>query len=253
MRSPKLLALMLFMLAVLTPVAWASDRTPKPPRHVISTPKPPTHAPKNDEQEPENGRKTEERHEIRPPIHPPVPMPSPPFSPPVTPPQKPAPHPHGQEHGEEYDEEFTYYGQVQAVMPKVVVGSRTLIGSQELLQYLAPGMQVEVEGQVINGHLHVKEIHVLEPKGWAYFEGPNPGIGWSRVWYLNGKVWKTQTIDPGPRVRLLACYQGSWIGLPPSLTPALTPPEEGLWLLEGLIWKNTIRWTKRQKVGECEG
>jgi len=152
----------------------------------------------------------------------------------------------------EYDDDFAYYGRVQATAPEIVVGNRTLVGSQEILKYLAPGMQVEVEGRIVDGRLHATEVHVLDPKSWAYFEGPNPGLGWSRVWYLDGRVWKTQAANPGPRVRLLACYRGRWLGLPPSLIPDFRPPEDGLWALEGLIWHGKIRWTQFQRVGRCD-
>jgi len=180
----------------------------------------------------------------QPPVRTPPPAKEPDEAPPAAPkaPEKP----------EKYDDAFAYYGRVQAVRPKVVVGNRTLIGQQELLDFLAPGMQVEVEGRVRGRALEVRSVRVIEPKYWAYFEGPDPTHGWSRVWYLNGKVWKVQAADPGPRTRLLACYAGGWHGLPPELTPELAPPEPGLWLFEGLAWEGEVQWTRLERLGGCE-
>ncbi len=203
---------------------------------------------KAEEKGSERDQEEEDRHRPKVPM-PPLPLPKEPGD--FLPPRPSPPHKHPEE-SPEYDDDFAYYGRVQAVDPEIVVGSRTLVGHLALLDFLAPGMQVEVEGRIVDGRLQVKELHVLEPKRWAYFEGPSPELGWSRVWYLDGRVWKTQTADPGPRVRLLACYRNGWIGLPPSQTPPLTPPEPGLWLLEGLAWHGELRWTQIRKIGTCQ-
>ena len=153
--------------------------------------------------------------------------------------------------GETYDDDYAYYGRVQATAPEVVVGSRVLAGDLALLDFLAPGMRVEVEGRVEDGRIRVKELHVLFPRNWAYYEGPTPE-GWARVWYAGGTAWRTQAADPGPRVRLLACFEEDWRGLPEALHPALHPPRSGLWLLEGLLWQGQVRWTRQTRLGACD-
>ena len=158
---------------------------------------------------------------------------------------------HGYEEQEDaYDEGYAYYGRVQAIRPEVVVGRRVLVGDLALLRFLAPGMRVEVEGRVEDGRIRVKAIHVHHPKNWAFYEGPTPE-GWSRVWYAGGRPWRVQAADPGPRVRLLACYEGGWRGLPEPLRPTLRPPRSGLWLMEGLLWQGQVRWTRQTRLGAC--
>lgn len=159
-------------------------------------------------------------------------------------------HHHERREGDAYDEDYAYYGRVQATRPEVVVGRRVLVGDLALLRFLAPGMRVEVEGRVEDGRIRVKAVHVHHPKNWAFYEGPTPE-GWSRVWYAGGRPWRVQAADPGPRVRLLACYEGGWRGLPEPLRPALRPPRSGLWLLEGLLWQGEVRWTRQTRLGAC--
>ncbi len=151
-----------------------------------------------------------------------------------------------------YDDEYAYYGRVQATAPEVVVGSRILVGELALLEYLAPGMRVEVEGRVENGRIRVRELHILFPRNWAYYEGPTPE-GWARIWYAGGRPWRTQAANPGPRARLLACFEEDWLGLPEELHPAIHPPRPGLWLLEGLVWQGEVRWTRQTRLGSCDG
>jgi len=159
--------------------------------------------------------------------------------------------PEREEHEEDYDDEYAYYGRVQATAPEVVVGRRVLVGELALLDFLAPGMRVEVEGRVEDGRIRVKELHVLFPRDWAYYEGPTPE-GWSRVWFAAGKPWRSQAANPGPRVRLLACFEEDWRGLPEALHPALHPSRPGLWLLEGLVWQGEVRWTRQTRLGACD-
>ncbi len=205
-----------------------------------------------------------------PPSHPAPPSPPPSHpSPPPEPPTHPTPpggghHPQppgegGQpetpapgEESPEYDEEFTYYGLVQTNDPTIRVGRWVLSGDHVLLEFLAPGMRVEVEGEVKGQRIYVEELHVLKPNPWAYYEGPRPGMGWVRIWFAEGKVWRTQVIAPKKRVRLLACYQGSWQALPPELVPPVHPPRPGLWLLEGFPQNGMIRWVRLRRVAECE-
>ena len=149
-----------------------------------------------------------------------------------------------------YDDDFVYYGRVSTAAP-LAVGRWRISGELPLLDYLAPGMEVAVRGEVEDGHLVVHDIRVLAPRDWAYFEGPTRE-GWLRVWFSGGKPWRTQVIPPTARARLVACFEdGRWRGLPPELVPKLEPPAEGLWELEGLIWQGEIRWTRREYLGSC--
>ena len=153
---------------------------------------------------------------------------------------------------EHYDEDYTYYGQVQVTRPVVVVGDRRLVGDLPLFDYLAPGMRVEVEGRVEDGRIRVRELHVLFPRTWAYYEGPGPE-GWTRIWFVNGRAWRAQAADESPRVRLLACFEKKgWRGLPDELAPGLRPPRPGLWLLEGLLLADRVHWTKQRRLGACD-
>ncbi len=161
---------------------------------------------------------------------------------------------HDEEEDEEehYDEDYAYYGQVQLTRPVVVVGDRRLVGDLPLFEFLAPGMRVEVEGRVEDGRIRVRELHVLFPRTWAYYEGPGPE-GWTRIWFVNGRAWRVQAANESPRVRLLACFgKKGWQGLPDELAPGLRPPRPGLWLLEGLLLADRVHWTKQQRLGACD-
>ncbi len=160
---------------------------------------------------------------------------------------------HDEEEDEEehYDEDYAYYGQVQVTRPVVVVGDRRLVGDLPLFDFLAPGMRVEVEGRVEDGRIRVRELHVLFPRTWAYYEGPGPE-GWTRIWFVNGRAWRVQAANESPRVRLLACFEKKgWRGLPDELAPGLRPPRSGLWLLEGLLLADRVHWTRQQRLGAC--
>jgi hypothetical protein len=97
----------------------------------------------------------------------------------------------------------------------------------------------------------VEGLRVLYPRRWAYYEGPLPGEGWRRTWFKDGQPWRYQAETPGPRVRLLACYDGGWQGLPPALSPEVPVEKPGLWLLEGLYWQGGVRWTRFERLGTC--
>jgi len=164
--------------------------------------------------------------------------------------QRPTPREHSDdEHA--YDDHYAYYGRVRVTAPAVIVGQRRLIGDLALLGFLAPGMQVEVTGRVQAGALRVERLRVLYPRRWAYYEGPLPGEGWRRIWFKDGRPWRYQAIEPGPRVRLLACYDGGWQGLPPALLPEIGMEQPGRWLLEGLYWQGGVRWTRFERLGAC--
>ena len=154
---------------------------------------------------------------------------------------------------DDYDDDYTYYGYVQTTGDRVVVGGRSLVGEIALLDFLAPGMVIKVEGEVRGSRLLVEEIEVLNPKIWAFYEGPHPKLGWARVWFVDGQVWRVQSVNPSARVKVLACFDGHrWLGLPEALAPTVLPPRPGLWLFEGLAWQGQIQWTKQTRLGECD-
>jgi len=234
------LALVLAVLALVLapPAAWAASARPlDSDRHERSSDRGDDHEdrkkPRDDHDEEERDRRGGEREEPE----------------------------HGDEHREEHEEredhdddyyeDYAYYGTVRATSP-LVVGSRTLVGDLALLEFLAPGMQLEVEGRVVGGRIRVKEVHVLYPNPWAYYEGPLEGRGWVRAWFDGGRVWRERAADPGPRVRLVACYREDWLGLPAELRPSARPPGPGLWLLEGLLFQGQVRWTRITRLAECE-
>lgn len=118
------------------------------------------------------------------------------------------------------------YGQVEGVAEEGLwVAGRRVRPGGDLWRYFAPGMVVAVEGE---------RVQVLEPQTWSYFQGPGAWLGkpeaWARVWWAEGRLWKSMKGAPGEALLVARSAGGRWLDVPPSfrLPPA---PREGWWLL----------------------
>ena len=127
----------------------------------------------------------------------------------------------------------------------VVVGNRKLVGSNPWLAYLAPGMRLKVTGKVIDGNVEASRVVVLPPQSWSFYRGPAALLGreggWVDAW-VEGPRAHVYRMSPSATKKgspeLLACYDSEgWRALPEGVTPNVTPPRTGWWLLEG-AWRN---------------
>ena len=169
-----------------------------------------------------------------------------------------------QEHqgGMEYDSSYSFYGSVRWSEGHVVAGSRKLVGSNPWLDYLAPGMRLEVRGKVEDGAIDVSQVVVLYPRSWSFYEGPAKLVGlpgdWIKAWFDGGDgPFRSMAADPQPDgpINLVACYRSDgWRALPPGLDPKITPPRDGWWLLEGVVRKGEVYWRLADDLpGNCGG
>jgi len=164
-----------------------------------------------------------------------------------------------------YAATYSFYGQVRWSGDRTVVGNRELVGDDAWLHYLAPGMRLEVKGQVEGTRIRVDEIEIKYPKTWSYYLGPARVIGleggWVRAWLAGGdgrslfKLLPAETPGAGSTPELLACYEdGAWRSVPLSLRPQARPQREGWWRLEGRVQGGRIvGWTPVERLpGDCD-
>ncbi|WP_457637616.1 hypothetical protein [Oceanithermus sp.] len=157
---------------------------------------------------------------------------------------------HEQPGAMEYDSSYSFYGSVRWSDGHVVAGSRRLSGDSPWLAYLAPGMRLEVHGEVEGGVIDASQVLVLYPRSWSFYEGPANLVGlpgeWVKVWFDGGsKPFSSMAVDKQTdgQVSLLACHRSDrWEALPPGLDPEIDPPHDGWWLLEGVVRGGEIYW-----------
>ena len=157
-----------------------------------------------------------------------------------------------------YDADYSFYGTVRWSGGEVIVGSRRLVGDNPWLRLLAPGMRVEVQGQVVGGAIKVKRLEVRYPRSWAFYEGPGTLVGSDdervRVWFSGDDptVFRLMAADDD-ELLLVACYRaGAWRELPEELVPHLSPSSWGWWLLQGEESGGAVRWRMVKKLpGDC--
>lgn len=164
--------------------------------------------------------------------------------------------------GETYDHQYSFYGQVRWAGERIIVGSRELVGDDPWIAYLAPGMRLEVKGEVQGSRIQVRLIEIKYPTSWAYYLGPAEAIGrgggWVQAWLAGASGRDLFRILPaGPKAAtplLVACYKsGSWRSVPLGLRPDLRPPEAGWWRLTGTITGSGISWSLAGPLpGSCD-
>lgn len=167
----------------------------------------------------------------------------------------------GEDGHETYDRQYSFYGQVRWSGERTIVGNRELVGDDPWLPYLAPGMRLEVKGEVQGNRIRVSEIEVKYPSAWAYYQGPAQVIGledgWIRAW-LSGSagrdLFKLLPAAGETTPVLVACYErGGWRSVPLGLRPEVEPPEEGWWRLSGSLIGAGVRWTLAGRLpGHCD-
>jgi len=161
-----------------------------------------------------------------------------------------------------YDAEYSFYGIVRWSGGAVVAGSRKLVGDNPWLEILAPGMRLEVQGEVEGSAIRVSRVEVRYPHSWSFYQGPADLIGlsggWVKVWFSENygiSVFKQVTINRNnDHLLLAACYNaGSWRSLPTNLKLPISPTSWGWWLLVGRETKNNISWELDKKLpgGNC--
>ena len=160
-----------------------------------------------------------------------------------------------------YDAAYSYFGQVRWSGERTIVGSRELVGDDPWLRYLAPGMRLEVKGEVQGSRIRVSRIEVKYPAAWAYYAGParviGLGGGWVRAW-LSGSggrnLFKLLPATGETAPLLVACYErGRWRSLPLGLRPDARPPEDGWWRLTGSLSGSGVAWTLAGRLpGDCD-
>ena len=158
-----------------------------------------------------------------------------------------------------YDADYSFYGTVRWSDGDVIVGSRKLVGDNPWLKLLAPGMRVEVQGQVVGSAIKVKRLEVRYPRSWAFYEGPGTLAGSDeervRVWFSGDDptVFRLMADDDDDELLLVACYRaGAWRELPEELIPHLSPSSWGWWLLRGEENGGAVRWRLVKKLpGDC--
>jgi len=162
--------------------------------------------------------------------------------------------------GVEYDASYSFYGSVRWSGGAVVAGSRKLVGDNPWLEILAPGMRLEVQGEVEGSAIRVSRVEVRYPHSWSFYQGPAELVGlsggWLRVWFEEDrgvKVFKKMVAgEEEGRLLLAACYHGGWKALPAALDPAVTPASSGWWLLEGSKTASGVIWRPVEKLpGDC--
>ena len=161
---------------------------------------------------------------------------------------------------ETYDRQYSFYGQVRWSGERTIVGSRELVGDDPWLPYLAPGMRLEVKGEVQGSRIRVSRIEIKYPTVWAYYLGPAQVIGleggWIRAW-LSGSagrdLFKLLPAAGETTPLLVACYErGSWRSVPLGLRPDARPPEDGWWRLTGSLSGSGVAWTLAGRLpGDC--
>ncbi|GAB5602511.1 hypothetical protein FJNA_10360 [Thermus sp. FJN-A] len=128
--------------------------------------------------------------------------------------------------GEKGKAKAPVYGLLEGVEGNALwVAGRRLEGTGELVPFLAPGMVVGVEEG---------RVRVVEPRGFAYFQGPGGWVGLAekgvRSWWVGGRLWKALKGSPEEALVVARWERGQWQDLPASLR--LPPaPREGWWRL----------------------
>ena len=162
---------------------------------------------------------------------------------------------------ETYDRTYSFYGQVRWSGERTIVGSRELVGDDPWIAYLAPGMRLEVKGEVQDSRIRVSAVEIKYPTSWTYYLGPARVIGqkggWVRAWLAGTTGRDLFRLLPAPvdarTPMLVACYaRGSWRAVPLGLRPELHPPEAGWWRLTGTLTGSGVNWSLADRLpGEC--
>lgn len=160
-----------------------------------------------------------------------------------------------------YDTDYSFFGTVRWSGGEVIVGNRRLIGDNPWLGLLAPGMRLEVQGEVEGDAILARKIEVRFPRSWSFYEGPAELIGLSggrtKVWLSESDglvIFKQMAAADSATIKLAACYQaGKWRAIPEGLTLKLSPASWGWWLLEGSEATDGLHWRLLEKLpGGCQ-
>ena len=171
-------------------------------------------------------------------------------------------HDENDNHSEEmhYDADYSFFGAIRWSDGSVIAGSRKLVGDNPWLELLAPGMKIEVKGEVEDSVMKVSRIEIRYPRSWSFYEGPAVLLGlkggWVKVWFSEGdgvNIFKQIATEDSDRIKIAACYRaGSWKAIPSELGLELKPSSWGWWLVEGVETTNGIHWHLSKKLpGDC--